>query len=60
MSVAKRAWDDMSSSAKDRLETYLDDIQEEIEEEFDVDATGYVFNESKEIIATYNTSLKLN
>ncbi len=60
MSVAKRAWDDMSSSAKDKLETYLDDIQEEIEEEFDVDATGYVFNESKEIIATYNTSLKLN
>lgn len=60
MSVAKRAWDDMPSSAKDKLETYLDDIQEEIEEEFDVDATGYVFNESKEIIATYNTSLKLN
>ncbi len=60
MSVAKRAWDDMSSSAKDRLETYLDDIQEEIEEEFDVDATGYVFNESKEIIARYDTSLKLN
>lgn len=60
MSVAKKAWDDMSGASKDKLETYLDDIQEEIEEEFDVDATGYVFNESKEIIATYNTSLKLN
>lgn len=60
MNIAKRAWDDMPSSAKDKLETYLDDIQEEIEEEFDVDAIGYVFNESKEIIATYNTSLKLN
>lgn len=60
MSIAKKAWDDMPSSAKDKLETYLDDIQEEIEEEFDVDAIGYVFNESKEIIATYNTNLKLN
>lgn len=60
MSVAKKAWDDMSGASKDKLETYLDDIQEEIEEEFDVDATGYVFNESKEIIARYDTSLKLN
>lgn len=60
MSIAKRAWDDMPSSAKDKLETYLDDIQEAIEEEFDVDAVGYVLNESKEIIATYNTNLKLN
>lgn len=60
MSIAKKAWDDMPSSAKDKLETYLDDIQEAIEEEFDVDAIGYIFNESKEIIATYNTNLKLN
>ena len=60
MSVAKKAWDDMSGASKDKLEPYLDDIQEEIEEEFDVDATGYVFNESKEIIARYDTSLKLN
>lgn len=60
MSIAKRAWDDMSGTQKDKLEEYLDDIQEEIEEEFDVDATGYVFNESKEIIARYDTNLKLN
>ena len=60
MSIAKKAWDNMSGASEDKVEKYLDDIQEEIEKEFDVDATGYVFNESKEIIATYNTSLKLN
>lgn len=60
MSIAKRAWDDMDATAKNKLEEYMEDIQDEIEEEFDAKVIGYVFNESKEVIATYNTSLKLN
>lgn len=60
MSIAQRAWDDMDSTAKDKLEEYLNDIQEDVEEEFDADATVYVFNESKEVIARYDSSLKLN
>lgn len=60
MSVAKKAWDDMDATAKNKLEEYMEDIQNEIEEEFDAKVKGYVFNESKEVIATYNTSLKLN
>lgn len=60
LSVAKRAWGNMDGTAKNKLENYLEDIQDEIEEEFDVDVTGYVFNESKEIIARYDTSLRLN
>lgn len=60
LSMAKRAWNNMDGTAKNKLESYLEDIQDEIEEEFDADVTGYVFNESKEIIARYDTSLRLN
>lgn len=60
MSIAKRAWNDMDATAKNKLEKYLEDIQEEIEEEFDAKVIGYVFNESKEVIARYDSSLKIN
>lgn len=60
MSVADTAWYEMSSSQKNKLETYLVDIQDYIENEFDTKAKGYVYNESKEIIAKYDSSLKLN
>lgn len=60
MSIAKRAWNNMDSTAKKQLDEYMEDIQDEIEEEFDAKVTGYLFNESKEIIATYNNNLKLN
>lgn len=60
MSMAKRAWNDMDATAKNKLEEYLEDIQDEIEQEFDAKATGYVFNESKEVIARYERDLKIN
>ena len=60
MSMAKRAWDDMDSIARNKLEDFLEDVQDRIEREFDADAIGYVFNESKEIIARYDGNLRLN
>lgn len=60
MNVAQTAWYDMDSTAKNKLKAYLEDITTVIEEEFDTDARGYVYNENKEIIAKYDGSLKLN
>ena len=60
LSVAKRAWREMDGTSKNKLEIYLEDIQDEVETEFDTDATVYVFNENKDVIATYDTRLKLN
>ncbi|MDA3733225.1 stalk domain-containing protein [Niameybacter massiliensis] len=60
MTVADSAWYEMNSTQKDKLETYLNDMQDYIEDEFDTKAKGYVYNESKEIIAKYDGSLKLN
>lgn len=60
MSIAKRAWDDMNATAKNKLEDFLEDIQDKIESEFDTDVEGYILNESKEIIARYDNSLRLN
>lgn len=60
MSIAKRAWDNMDATAKNKLKKYMEDIADVIEEEFDTDAKGYIYNENKEIIAKYDGSLKLN
>lgn len=60
LSIAKRAWEEMDGTAKNELESYLEDVQDDVETEFDTDATVYVFNESKDVIATYDTRLKLN
>lgn len=60
LSIAKRAWSEMDGTTKDKLESYLEDVQDDVETEFDTDATVYVLNESKDVIATYDTRLKLN
>nr|WP_307990849.1 stalk domain-containing protein [uncultured Niameybacter sp.] len=60
MSIAKKAWDNMDATAKNLLKEYMEDITDIIEDEFDTDAKGYVYNESKEIIAKYDGYLKLN
>lgn len=60
MSIAKMAWDNMDATNKNKLKEYMEDIADEIEKEFDVDAKGYIYNESKEIIAKYDGNFKLN
>lgn len=60
LSSAKRAWKDMDGAAKDKIERYLQNIQDEIEEEFEADVIGYILNEDKEIIAHYDDRLRLN
>ena len=60
MSIAKRAWDNMDATNKNKLKEYMEDIADAIEEEFDVDTKGYIYNESKEIIAKYDGNFKLN
>ncbi|MEG0579062.1 MAG: hypothetical protein RR490_04015, partial [Niameybacter sp.] len=60
MSIADTAWYDMNSTQKNKLEEYLIDIQDYIEDEYDTKVKGYVYNESKEIIAKYDGNLKLN
>lgn len=60
MSIAKKAWENMDATAKNLLKEYMEDVTDEIEEEFDTDAKGYIYNESKELIATYNGNLKIN
>lgn len=60
MSIAKRAWNDMDGTAKDKLKEYMADVRKNVEEEFDTDAITYIYNESKEIIAKYDGSLRLN
>lgn len=60
MGIAQRAWDNMDGTAKNKLKEYLEDIEKDIDDEFDLDVKGYVYNESKEVIAKYDGSLKLN
>lgn len=60
MSIAQKAWDNMDATSKNLLKEYMEDITDKIEEEFDTEAKGYIYNENKEIIAKYDGSLKLN
>ena len=56
------AWNAVEEgSATDKLEAYMDDIQEEIEDKFDVrNVTGYLYNDEGHVMAEYsNGDLKL-
>lgn len=59
MGIAKRAWENMDGTAQDKLEKHLENIQTEIEDEFDTKVEGLVYNEDKEIIAQYDGDLDI-
>ena len=60
LNMAQRAWENMDAVAKKKLENYLEKIQDEVDTEFDTEVTVYVFNENKEVIASYDGDLEIN